>query len=256
MKQNNNTKNVMRNIKTDAANTAKTTNDGTPITADRLTEAEQHAKRRHIVAIKRLVDAWRAVRESGAGDALLRDGSAWRDALQTLGLSVLDHNTYVPKDARAAADMVTARYEAGKAASDRKPLQVVVDVITQDGLPPVNVEDAMRPLVDTVDAAQVWQNYNAKVRAVPTKNCKLVDILPLVSARDVLTVSEIAARLPEDKRGGAAEVQRKVKSVLLAKSKAYAAYTASDLQAVKTHGSEVVHIVNYKYNDGAKGKAQ
>lgn len=249
MKQNN-------NIKTDAANNAKTTKTGTPITADRLREAEKHAKRLHIVKIKRLVDAWRAVRESGAGDALLRDGSAWLDALRAVGLSVLDHNAYVPREARAAAGLVTARYEAAKTTSERKPLQVVVDVITQDGLSPVHVEDAMRPLAPSVDPAQVWQDYDTKVRAVPTKACKLADVLPLVSARDVLTVEQIAARLPEDRRKGAAEVQRKVKSILLAKSKAYAAYAASDLQAVKTRGSQVVHVVNVTYTDGAKGKAQ
>ena len=252
MKQNN--KN--NKVKTDAANRAKSTREGKAITADRATKADQPASKSHLLKLKKLFLAWMEARESGAAEALLETGSEWQQLLQAAGLSVIDGQADIASDARAAAETVAARYAAAKTTRERKPLQVVVDVITQDGMQPVGVEDAMQPLLADIDPAQAWQDYSTNVRPVPTRACKLADVLPYVSARDVLTVEQIAARLPEDRRKGAAEVQRKVKSILLAKSKAYAAYAASDLQAVKTRGSQVVHVVNVTYTDGAKGKAQ
>lgn len=257
MKQNN--KN--NKVKTDVANNAKTTRKVKTITADRATKADQPASKSHLLKLKKLFLAWMEARESGAAEALLEAGSEWQQLLQTAGLSVIDGQADIASDARAAADTVAARYDAAKTAAARKALPIVVDIITQrhDKYTTVPAEEALNPLVpqDAVPSPElVWSNFAARVRGVPSKDCELSDMLPFVSARDVLTVEEIAARIPSERKAAALNIQRKVRSVLMLKSPAYRAFASADLRAVKTRGSQVVHVVNVTYSDGANGKAQ
>lgn len=231
------------------------------ITADRATKADQPASRSHLLKLKKLFLAWMEARESGAAEALLEAGSEWQRLLQAAGLSVIDGQADIASDARAAAETVAARYDAARAASARKALPVVVDIITQqcDKYSTVPVEEALRPLVpqDAVPSPDlVWSNFAARVRGVPSKDCDLRDLLPFVSARDVLTVDEIAARIPSERKAAALNIQRKVRSVLMIKSPAYRAFSSADLRGVKTRGSQVVHVVDVKYTTGASGKAQ
>ena len=254
MKQNN-------NIKTDAANNAKSTRECKAITADRATKADPPASKSHLLKLKKLIEAWMEARESGAAEALLETGSEWQQLLQAAGLSVIDGQADIASDARAAAETVAARYEAAKTVSARKALPIVVDIITQprDKHKTVPVDEALNPLVpqDAVPAPElVWSNFAERVRGVPSKDCDLRDLVLFVSARDVLSVEEIAARIPSERKAAALNIQRKVRSVLMLKSPAYRAFSAADLRAVKTRGSQVVHVVDVKYTTGAAGKAQ
>lgn len=241
--------------KTDAANTAKTDKNGKAITADRATKAEQNASRKHISKLKKLFEAWLETRKSGAAESLLESGSEWQKMLQSVGLSIIDGRQDVGSEALQAVATIDARYNAAKSETARKAPQKMVSVITtgtENQYVPVG--EAMAPIIKSVDPAQVWADYNANVRTVPSNKCKLADIQPFVSARSVLTVSEIEARLPEDKRKAAGDIHRKVLSVLRCKSKAYAAFASAELQSVKARGSAVVHSLQVTYSEGASEK--
>lgn len=241
--------------KTDAAANAKATRKGKAITADRATKSEQAASRKHLSKLKKLFGAWLDARQSGAAESLLETGSEWQKMLQSVGLSIIDGRQDVGSEALQAVATIDARYNAAKAETARKAPQKVVSIITTGAEHQyVPVDDALSPLVKSVDPAQVWADYNAKVRTVPSNKCKLVDILPFVSARSALTVAEIEARLPEDKRKAAGDIHRKVLSVLRCKSKAYAAFSSAELQSVKARGSAVVHSLQVTYSDGASEK--
>lgn len=241
--------------KTDAASRAKATKDGKAITADRATKAEQTASRKHLSKLKKLFEAWLETRQSGAAESLLEIGSAWQKMLQSVGLSIIDGSQDVDSEALQAVATIDARYNAAKADTARKAPQKVVSIITTGAENQyVPVDEAMAPLVKSVDPAKVWADYDANVRTLASNKCKLADILPFVSARSALTVAEIEARLPVDRKKAAGDIHRKVLSVLRCKSKAYASYASAELQSVKARGSSVVHSLQVTYSEGASEK--
>lgn len=228
------------------------------VTADRLAREEQAASKTHIVKIKRLLDAWESVRTSGAGECLLTDGSAWCKALQACGLSVIAAGKRMDKDADRAVKLIQGRYEANKKASDKSDMPIFVRVITQDGMADVPIKDAAEPLLNVADCnpEDVWAAYDSNVRSTPNEKCKLEDVKPFVSARDVLTVEQIRHRIPADRANAAEAIQRKVRSVLATLSADYAAFKAADLTGVAAKGKRVVHVVNVTYDDGASQRVK
>lgn len=236
---------------------ATAAHDGTPKTADRAGKGEQPAKKSHLGKLKKLFEVWIEARKAGAAEALLESGSVWAELLKTAGLSVIDGQQDVSRAAQNAAQTVAARYDAAKTETARKALPVVVAVITQDNMQPVPIDSALLPLLPEVkDPAALWSDYDSKVRSRASAECELADILPFVSARGVLTVEQIADRLPVDRRDGAGAVQAKVESVLRKKSEAYRAYASADLRSVKTRGLHIVHTVDVTYTDGAARQAK